>query len=167
MKERDQIIEEIIIVIKNDQRFLAEARLIKDESFRKPQSSRVGCPTRKWWIKLDFLLDKVWKEMKNDCNEDNLPSGRPQCINRQVLDAIDFNIVGSIRVNQSSAINNFSGYLTAEAVCPFCQKNNTLLHVDGPMSMLKKVNMLVCKHLKYYGREDQNSELYFEFAQSE
>jgi hypothetical protein len=64
-------------------------------------------------------------------------------------------------VTASSAIDMLGPYLASRAVCPFCQHENTLVHLEGPGSSVKPVD--VCAHIKaHLCDEDGNSE--YEFA---
>lgn len=64
-------------------------------------------------------------------------------------------------VQASSAIDMLGPYLASRATCPFCQHENTLVHLEGPASPVKPVD--VCGHIKaHLVDEDGNSE--YEFA---
>lgn len=64
-------------------------------------------------------------------------------------------------VQASSAIDMLGPYLASRATCPFCQHENTLVHLEGPASPVKPVD--VCGHIKaHLVDDDGNSE--YEFA---
>lgn len=64
-------------------------------------------------------------------------------------------------VSASSAIDMLGPYLASRAQCPFCQYENTLIHLEGPASPVKPVD--VCCHIKAHLLDDDgNSE--YEFA---
>lgn len=64
-------------------------------------------------------------------------------------------------VPASSAIDMLGPYLASRATCPFCQHVNTLVHMEGPASLVKPVD--VCGHIKArLVDDDGNSE--YEFA---
>lgn len=64
-------------------------------------------------------------------------------------------------VQASSAIDMLGPYLASRATCPFCLHENTLVHIEGPASPVKSVN--VCGHIKaHLVGDDGNSE--YEFA---
>lgn len=64
-------------------------------------------------------------------------------------------------VPASSAIDMLGPYLASRAVCPFCHHENTLIHLEGPVSPVKPVD--VCGHIKArLCDEDGNSEYEFE-----
>ncbi|AOZ11122.1 hypothetical protein BKK80_34765 (plasmid) [Cupriavidus malaysiensis] len=52
-------------------------------------------------------------------------------------------------------------YLRADVVCPWCQHGNVLVHVEGPTSPVKPVD--VCCHIRAYVWDDEGNGQ-FEFA---
>lgn len=65
------------------------------------------------------------------------------------------------RVPASSAIDMLGPYLASKAVCPVCRKENILVHLEGPASPVKPVD--VCPHIKsHIIDEDGNSHYEFE-----
>lgn len=61
-------------------------------------------------------------------------------------------------VRESSAINIRAGYLMAEVVCPICRQENMLLHIDGPVSPVKPID--VCGHLRTHFIDDEGCSAY-------
>ncbi len=62
-------------------------------------------------------------------------------------------------VKPSSAIEMIGAYLAAKPTCPFCNKENVLVHIEGYTSPVKTVD--VCKHLTAH--EVIEGESHFEF----
>ncbi|MBR8426179.1 hypothetical protein [Burkholderia cenocepacia] len=55
-------------------------------------------------------------------------------------------------VPESTAIDMIGPYLAAKAVCPACQYENVLAHIEGPNSPVKPVS--VCQHITAHVIDD-------------
>lgn len=63
-------------------------------------------------------------------------------------------------VKPSRAIDMIGPYLAARVVCPGCQHENLLAHIEGPTSPVKAVS--TCHHLAAHIVDDEG-ESHFEF----
>ncbi|MCE2571757.1 hypothetical protein [Motilimonas eburnea] len=55
-------------------------------------------------------------------------------------------------VPDSNSLDMIGPYLAAKAVCPYCQKENVFLRLEGPTSPVKPV--LVCSHIRAHVIDD-------------
>ncbi len=63
-------------------------------------------------------------------------------------------------VYASSAIDMLGPYLASKAVCPKCGHENILVHIEGPASPVKPVD--ICSHIKAHV-VDENGNSQYEF----
>ncbi len=63
-------------------------------------------------------------------------------------------------VEPSAAVDMIGPYLSARVACPFCKSENILVHIEGPASPVKTVD--ICTHLRAHVVEDGESKFEFE-----
>ncbi len=55
-------------------------------------------------------------------------------------------------VPESSAIDMIGPYLAAKVICPGCKLENVLVHIEGPVSPVKPIE--VCRHIRAFLVDD-------------